>query len=210
MTMANIEYITLGAADPAAAERFYKDAFGLEGGQVRVQLSEEPSSGFRGYTLSIGASQPADVDSLLGAAVDAGAEVLKPAAKSFWGYGGVVRAPDGAVWKVASSSKKNTGPVSRRVDDIVLLLGVADVAASKRFYAGQGFPVARSFGRTYAEFDAEGGVFTLALYRRRALAKDLGVDADGGGSHRITVHSGAGAFTDPDGFVWQDAAAPRP
>ena len=29
------------------------------------------------------------------AAVDAGATVLKPAAKSLWGYGGVVQAPDG-------------------------------------------------------------------------------------------------------------------
>ena len=43
----------------------------------------------------------------------------------------------------------------------------------------------------------------LALYSRKALAKDAGVAPDGDGSHRIAVASAAGAFTDPDGFVWE-------
>lgn len=51
-----------------------------------------------------------------------------------WGYGGVVQAPDGAIWKVATSAKKDTGPATRKVDKIVLLMGATDVAASKRFY----------------------------------------------------------------------------
>jgi hypothetical protein len=42
-------------------------------------------------------------------ALAAGAAPLKPVAKSLWGYGGVVRAPDGTIWKVATSSKKDAG-----------------------------------------------------------------------------------------------------
>lgn len=30
---------------------------------------------------------------------------LKPAKKGFWGYGAVVQAPEGTIWKVATSSK---------------------------------------------------------------------------------------------------------
>ncbi len=63
-----------------------------------------------------------------------------------WGYGGVVRAPDGTIWKVATSAKKDTGPATRQIDQFVLLLGVADVAASKRFYVDRGLAVAKSFG----------------------------------------------------------------
>lgn len=36
--------------------------------------------------------------------------MLKPAANSFRGYGGVLRAPDGALWTFAGSAKKDTGP----------------------------------------------------------------------------------------------------
>ena len=145
--MTFIEYVTLDVADPAAAGRFYTAAFGL-GTQVRLRASEAPTAGFRGFTLSLTVSQPATVNGLVGAALDAGATPLKPAAKSFWGYGGVVRAPDGTIWKVATSAKKDTGPATRQIDQIVLLLGVADVAASKRFYVDRGLAVAKSLGRT--------------------------------------------------------------
>src|SRR5690606_15256237 len=36
----------------------------------------------------------------------------------------------------------------------VLLLGVADVASGKRFYADRGLAVAKSYGRKYVEFVA--------------------------------------------------------
>ena len=85
----------------------------------------------------------------------------------------------------------------------MLLLGVADVAASKRFYVDRGLPVARSFGRKYVEFATQ--PVKLALYGRRALAKDAGVSPDGAGSHRIVVCGTAGPFTDPDGFAWEAA-----
>lgn len=199
--MTSIESITLELADPAADDHFYDSAFGLDD-LVRLRAAEEPTSGFRGFTLSLVVSQPGTVDSLIGTALEGGATTLKPATKGFWGYGGVVRAPDGAIWKVATSSKKDTGPATRQIDDVVLLLGVADVKASKRFYVDHGLSVKRSFGAKYVEFDGAGSQVKLALYGHRALAKDAGVPPDGAGSHRLMIGTDAESFTDPDGFAW--------
>ena len=127
-------------------------------------------------------------------------------AKSLWGYGGVVQAPDGAIWKVATSAKKDSGPATREVDKIVLLMAVADVSASKRFYADRGLAVGKSFGK-YVEFAMPSSPVQLGLYARRALAKDAGVSPDGTGSHRLAISSDAGPFTDPDGFAWEPASA---
>ena len=85
---------------------------------------------------------------------------------------------------------------------IVLLLGVEDVKVSKQFYLDHGLEVTRSFGRKYVEF-ATGPNVKLALYGRRALAKDAGVSPDGTGAHRIVISGDAEPFTDPDGFTWQ-------
>ncbi|MGW0564973.1 glyoxalase [Streptomyces sp. NPDC003016] len=207
----SIASVILGVADPVAAHRFYT-AFGVET-HIRLRASEAHSTGFRGFALALTVSRPATVDSFVDAAVDAGATVLKPAARSLWGYGGVVQAPDGTVWKVATSAKKDTGPATREIDEIVLLLGVEDVKASKQFYVGRGLTVARSFGSKYAEFTSgEAGPVKLALYKRRGLAEDLGIPADGTGSHRIALGSAAGPFTDPDGFTWEATGpfAPAP
>ncbi len=155
--MTSIDSVTLEVADPAAAERFYADAFGL-GTEVRVRTSEEATTGFRGFTLSLTVSQPANVRALIDAAGKAGATTLKPAAKSMWGFGGVVQAPDGAIWKVATSAKKDSGPPAREIDQLVLLIGCADVAESKQFYVDHGLEVAKSFGRKYVEFAASGPV----------------------------------------------------
>jgi catechol 2,3-dioxygenase-like lactoylglutathione lyase family enzyme len=202
--MANIQTVTLEVADPAAAEHFYTTAFGL-GPAVRVRASEAPTVGFRGFTLSLTVAQPSTVTGLFDAAVAAGAQTLKPVAKSLWGYGGVVEAPDGTIWKIATSAKKDTRPDTRQIDQVVLLLGVADVAASKRFYTDRGLAVAKSFGRMYVEFDTAASPVKLALYRHRALAKDAGVSPEGSGSHRLTIGGDAGPFTDPDGFAWETA-----
>lgn len=206
MTMTSIAAVTLDVADPTAASHFYSTAFGLDT-QVRLRASEAPTTGFRGFTLSLTVSQPSTVNSLVDAALEAGATSLKPVSKSIWGYGGVVQAPDGTIWKVATSAKKDTGPATRQIDSIVLLLGVADVVASKRFYVGRGLAVAKSFGRVYVEFEASTSPVKLALYRRRALAKDAGVSPDGTGSHRLMIGADAGAFTDPDGFAWETASS---
>lgn len=202
--MASIDLLTIEAADPSAAEQFYAEAFGLKG-HVRTRASEVPTTGFRGFTLSLVVPQPADVRTLVDAALGAGATELKPPAKSFWGYGGVVEAPDGTIWSIASSSKKDKAPATGEVEDIVLLLGVDDVSATKTFYRDHGLTVTKSFGRKYVEFDTGAGAVKLSLYGRKALAKTAGVAPDGSGSHRLVIHSDAGPFTDPDGFVWEPA-----
>ena len=203
--MTSIESVTLDVADPTAADHFYNAAFGL-GTRVRLRASEAPTTGFRGFTLSLIVSQPADVNALVGAALDAGATTLKPAAKSLWGYGGVVQAPDGTVWKVATSAKKDKGPATRQIDEIALLLGVDDVATSKRFYVDRGLAVAKSYGSKYVEFATPSSPVKLGLYKRRALAKDAGVAPHGTGSHRLVIGIDAGPFTDPDGFAWESAS----
>ncbi|MFI8522428.1 glyoxalase [Streptomyces sp. NPDC085481] len=208
-TNTSLAAVTLEVADIEAAGRFHS-AFGVDA-YIRLRASDAHSTGFRGFTLALTVSGPATVDSFVGAAVEAGATVLKPAAKSLWGYGGVVQAPDGTAWKIATSAKKDTGPATREIDEVVLLLGVEDVKATKQFYVGRGLTVAKSFGGRYAEFaPGQSSPVKLALYKRRALAKDLGVPADGTGAHRIVLGSTSGAFTDPDGFAWEAAAPSAP
>ncbi len=198
---AAIDAVTLEVDDPTAAAAFYT-ALGLDDA-VRVRASDAPTTGFRGFTLSLVVGQPSTVDSLVRTALDNGATVLKPVEKSFWGYGGVVQAPDGTILKVATSSKKEVEPATRRIDDVVLLLGVENVKATKQFYVEHGLPVARSFGSKYVEFDTRGARIKLALYSRKAAAKDAGVDPAGSGSHRLVVNGPAGSFTDLDGFAWE-------
>jgi uncharacterized glyoxalase superfamily protein PhnB len=198
--MTSINHITLETPDPTAAERFYKDAFGLET-QVSVVSGDTPSSGFRGFTVSLIVAQPSTVSALYDSAIAAGATSLKPVNKSLWGVGAVVQAPDGAIWKIATSAKKDSGPATREIDTVIVLLGAEDVGASKAVYAERGFTVGKSFG-SYVEFATPGSPIGLGLYKRKALAKDAGVPEAGTGAHRITLTSDAGAFTDPDGFTW--------
>jgi predicted enzyme related to lactoylglutathione lyase len=210
-TQTAIESVVLEAADPAAAEAFYEEAFGL-GDRVQVRAAgAEPSTGFRAFTLSLVVAQPSVVDSYINSAKAAGATVIKDPKKSMWGYGGVVQAPDGSLWKVATSSKKDDGATVRAVDELVLLLGAGDVKGSKRFYEEHGLTVDKSFGSKYVQFANDGGgAVKLALYGRRALAKDAGVDPDGSGAHRLAILTGDTApFTDPDGFAWEQPARLR-
>ena len=203
--MTGIATISIEADDATAAESFYKEAFDL-GDTLTVRESQAPTSGFRGFTISLVVAQPSTVDTLVRSALDAGATEVKPVKKSFWGYGGVVQAPDGTLWKIASSSKKDTGPATRAVDEVVLLLGVEDVKATREFYAERGLTVGKSFGSKYVEFDTPGASVKLALYSRKAAAKDAGVPPEGSGSHRLVVGGDPGPFTDPDGFAWESTA----
>src|ERR671920_1389251 len=112
--MATIDAVTLEVTDLSTARSFYDTAFDL-GDRVRFRTSDAPSEGFRGYTLSLVVSQPANVHALFDAAVDAGATPVKPVSKSLWGHGGVIQAPDGAVWQVATSARKDSGPATRAI-----------------------------------------------------------------------------------------------
>ncbi|MBO0767985.1 MAG: glyoxalase [Solirubrobacterales bacterium] len=198
--MASIDSITLGVDDPADASRFYSSAFGLPE-LIKVDTDTAPSRGFRGFTVSLLAAQPANVKALFDDAIAAGATQVKPLTKTFWGFGGVVQAPDGSLWKLASSSKKDTGPAEKRVDKAVVLIAVENVKASKQFYAQHGLKVGRSFG-SYVDFDLGDSPVGFGLYTRKALAKDAGVPAEGEGSHRLTLNGDIGSFSDPDGFNW--------
>ncbi|MFD7154102.1 glyoxalase [Kribbella sp. NPDC059898] len=199
--MTTLDSVILEATDVASTEKFLADAFGLAE-QVRVRESAAASNGFRGFTLSLTVAQPSTVTSLFDSAVANGATVIKPVTKSLWGYGGTLQAPDGTIWKIATSAKKDTGPATRAIDSVVLLLGCDDVAASKKFYVDHGLTVGKSFGRKYVEFEG-GGQVKLGLYARKALAKDAGVPMEGDGSHRITLAADGSSFTDPDGFQWE-------
>src|SRR5260370_36969238 len=206
--MTSIESVTLEVPDPAAAEAFYAAAFGL-GDKVGLRASQAPTTGFRGFMLSLVVAQPSTVDSLIGTALAGGATTLEPAAKGFWGYGGVVPDPGGAIWKVATSSKKDTGPATREVDQIVLLLGVENVKATRQFYLDRSLAVAKSFGSKYVEFDTPSSPVRLALYSRPAAAKDAGVSPTGTGSPRAGIGSAARPCPGPDGMRWA-AAPPAP
>ncbi len=206
--MATIDSITLEVDDVDTAEAFYHAAF-EPGDWLRLRASQEPTSGFRGFTLSLVVSQPGNVDALADTALKAGASTLKPVTKSFWGYCGVIQAPDGTIWKIASSSKKDTGPTTRTVDEVVILMGVNDVKTTRQFYVDHGLAVGKSFGSKYIEFETLGATVKLALYTRGAAAKDAGVDPQGSGSHRIVIAGDAGPFTDPDGFAWKSTAAEK-
>ncbi|MCW2784665.1 MAG: glyoxalase [Marmoricola sp.] len=201
--MAAITSVTLEVSDPVAAAAFY-ESLGVSA-LVKVRAGDDATTGFRGYTLSLVVSQPSIVDAFVAAALQSGATEIKAVKKSFWGYGGVVRAPDGAIWKVACSSKKDTGPTTLEFEDLVLLIGVEDVKATKDFYVGHGLVVDKSYGSKYVQFAGSPNAVTLGLYKLAALAKDAGVPAEGSGSHRILITSDAGSFTDPDGFVWESA-----
>lgn len=198
--MTAIAHLIIEADDVEAARSFYTDTLGVDA--IQVRSADAPTAGFRGFTVSLITSQPGNATALLDAAVAAGARVLKPAKKSFWGFGGVVQAPDGTIVKVASSAKKDTAPVSKSFEEVVLLLGVSDMSATKEFYLAKGLTLGKSYGGKYAEF-ADDGAVKLALYPRRAAAKDAGVPAEGSGSHRLVVGGAAGDFADPDGFAWE-------
>jgi hypothetical protein len=103
--MRAIELVTIEVADPVAAETFYASAFRLTD-RVRVRGSDAPSTGFRGFTVSLVVPQPSTVDGLVGRAREAGGTVLKPAVQIALGLrgcrAGALTDPDGFVWEAAA------------------------------------------------------------------------------------------------------------
>ncbi len=120
-----LSLITLGVADIARARRFY-EALGFTAGRAsqesvtffpaggvvlalfgRAALAEDAAvadraTGFAAIALAHNARSEADVDQALAEAVSAGAKLIKPAGKTFWGgYSGYFADPDGHLWEVA-------------------------------------------------------------------------------------------------------------
>lgn len=123
-----VSLITLGVADLARSIAFYETGLGLkrlagfENADVaffplrgawlalhpRRTLAEDArveDSGpapFAGFTLAHNVHDKAEVDDLLAAAVAAGATLQVPAEEKSWGgYAGYFRDPDGFLWEVA-------------------------------------------------------------------------------------------------------------
>lgn len=119
-----ISFITLGVADLARSRAFYK-ALGwqessasqegiafYQAGSVafalfqREALAEDATvsamgSGFSGFTLAHNVPSEASVIATLDEAVAAGATMVRPADKVFWGgYRGYFGDPDGFLWEV--------------------------------------------------------------------------------------------------------------
>src|SRR6266705_3173430 len=116
---AAITSVTLEVPDPDTAGAFYRAAFGL-GSQVRVRASQAPTTGFRGFTLSLVVSQPSTVDALAGGALDAGATTIKPVTKSLWGYGGVGEEGHRSGYPAGRRHRAPAGMRGRRRDQAVL------------------------------------------------------------------------------------------
>jgi catechol 2,3-dioxygenase-like lactoylglutathione lyase family enzyme len=117
--------VTLGVGDLKRSTAFYaglgfsissesQDAvtFIDAGGVVlslfgRVALAEDAhvpaeGSGFGGITLAWNVGSTAEVDTVIAAAVEGGARLLKQPGETFWGgYSGYFADPDGYPWEVA-------------------------------------------------------------------------------------------------------------
>lgn len=120
-----ITFVGLGVRDLQRSVDFYEKGLGLPrkegpadiaffemGGTMlslypRDKLAEDitippEGSGFPGFTLAHNVDSPEAVDATLQEAVDAGATLVKPGQKVFWGgYSGYFTDPDGFYWEVA-------------------------------------------------------------------------------------------------------------
>jgi catechol 2,3-dioxygenase-like lactoylglutathione lyase family enzyme len=123
---ARINLVTLGVSDVARSTAFYTalgwtpsassqpDVTFLQLGPVILSLfghddladdAQVPRVAppeFRGMSLAINVDSDAAVDAAIGTAVDAGARLVKPGQRVFWGgYSGYVADPDGHLWEIA-------------------------------------------------------------------------------------------------------------
>ncbi|MDV8022029.1 glyoxalase [Rhodococcus sp. IEGM 1330] len=223
----SLDSIQLGSSDPQRARAFYASALQASD-VVRVGDFDEKPSGYQGYTVSYIVEQPTEVRSVLAAAEQAGATVVKPAKKMLFGaFSGVFLAPDGSFWKVAAPTKKDTGPAldSPKPTEIAVLLGVSEPKASKKFYEALGMTTDRDYGNKYIDFAPAHSACRLGLMTVDALAKDSGAEKGSVGARNVvleyrtasrdeadtilrTAESAGGQavsdsrFTDPDGYVW--------
>ncbi|HYZ10734.1 MAG TPA: VOC family protein [Actinomycetota bacterium] len=68
-----------------------------------------------------------------------------------------------------------------------IMLGVEDVARSRRFYEELGCAIDQDHP-TFVSFDLGDGSSSLALYPRQAAAQDAGVSPEGSGFQGVSFH----------------------
>ncbi len=129
-----ISMITLGVDDLPHAIAFYRDGLGfpqmesppevafftLAGcwlglyGRAALAVDAQVAadgSGFPGFSIAHNVASEAEVDAVMALAARAGAEIVKPAQKVFWGgYSGYFRDPEGYLWEVAHNPLFWVGP----------------------------------------------------------------------------------------------------
>lgn len=128
-----ISLVTLGVADLARARTFY-ECLGWRGQEVEetvffqaggtaivlwgrdklaadAGIEDRGSDGFGGMTLAHNVRSRAEVDDVLRAAAQAGAEMTRPPGETFYGgYAGCFADPDGHVWEIAHNPGFPLGP----------------------------------------------------------------------------------------------------
>lgn len=136
-----ISLITLGVSDLQRSVAFYRDGLGfpqmesppsvafftlngtwlgLYGRDALAEDATVPSdgTGFPGFSLSHNVTSEAEVDQVLEQAVAAGATLIKPGQKVFWGgYSGYFKDPDGFLWEVAHNPFFWVGPPDQPGDE---------------------------------------------------------------------------------------------
>ncbi|MGW4797699.1 VOC family protein [Nonomuraea sp. NPDC004297] len=228
-----LDVITLGAPEVPPARGFYATALSPaiadDGGSVNLDLhgtgqlalsttdrlaadagARPASSGFRGYLLTYTVSGPTEVKTLMDAAVSGGAEVLKPAKKALFGsFSGVFRAPDGAIWKLAAATSKDTGPAAQSPvpTETTVILGVSAPKASKVFYQALGMTVDRDYGSKYIDFQPATAAARLCLMERGVLARDAGTVKDGDGFPSMVFDHTAASREEVDALLAAASAA---
>jgi len=129
-----ISMITLGVTDMERSVKFYEEGLGfprlespptvafftLNGSWLglygRDALAEDATvsadgSGFNSFAIAHNVASEAQVDEVISEALAAGAELVKPAQKVFWGgYAGYFKDPDGHLWEVAHNPFQWIGP----------------------------------------------------------------------------------------------------
>ena len=127
---ARITLITLGVDDLERALRFYRDGLGWKSDGIvgreyahgavaffdlqpglrlalwpRASLAHDSglsTVGSMGFCLAHNVASEAEVDAVMREAGGAGARIVKPAQRTFWGgYAGYFQDPDGHLWEVA-------------------------------------------------------------------------------------------------------------
>jgi predicted lactoylglutathione lyase len=123
-----VNLVTLGVSDLERSRRFYEglgwetdagpedDVVFFQAGEMVVALWDrgrlaedscvEDPGGWGGVTLAVNVASPAEVDSITEEAREAGAEIGREPAETFWGgYSSVFIDPEGHPWEVAHNPR---------------------------------------------------------------------------------------------------------